>query len=524
MRTDTLLAEKITRSPDPPAPASEPGPVKPWSHGLLWVHLTAILFLLLAIIRFRAFTLIDWDEGVFMLQGRWLATLGDAGKPFNFQTPPLYQFMIAVLSRIAGGDPRILLAITTAFSLATLYLIYALTRRLYSSGTAARAVALFAVSEFFLFFSGSGLSDAVFLFFFWAAISFFLAGVRSGRRLTLAGAGLCTVLAFYTKYSAPVLLLIYPATAWLFRLNNPRRWLFWCVLLPVLAVLPYAVVYVMAVAPAGILSRHATMLGLHHLQYLVYLLFFSPALLILSLASVVRLEKTDYFFVAIALIYLVIVGFYRPYFRLAYPVIPALAILAARSLERTGPWKTAILAAALFLSLVLGSRTVLYRTKVPTDIAETVIGQTANAPVFLLATVPPNITSYLPGIIALPDDHQATRLGHWFPRSLKNRLIISRKLNLLVGRKRVLALTSTVVADIVDRYPALFARGHKLASWEFIDAPVYLKDPFNPLQKSRQLYDLYEFNVGERPDVVDDLWRIGFEPGSQMIRTTGPVH
>lgn len=517
MRPDSLLAEKITHggSASPPLP----GAVQGRRRDVPVVHLVAFLFLLLSLLRLKAFTLIDWDEGVFFLQGRWLATLGDAGKPFNFQTPPLYQLFIAGLDHFCRGQPHSLFIITVVFSTAMLYLLHGLTRRLYSPATANQAVALFALSEFFLFFSGSGLSDAVFVFFFWLALTFFFTGQTAAWSSALIAAGFCTTLALYTKYSGPALLIILIVLAGLARRNlNPRWWL-WCLALPCLLFLPYAVIYVAAVKPAGIAGRHAPLFGLHHLSLLVQLAVFSPVLLILSAWSFFRLQDHDFFIAAIVLIYLLIAGFYQPYFRLVYPVVPGLAILASRAIGRAPFGRRIILIAALALSAALGLRTVAYRTTVPRDIGAAVEQElTGPDTTYFLARVPPNITAYLPAALVLPETHEALRLGRYFPRWFKNRLIAEQAQNRFALQERVLLLIGSFMHGQPADGSMLLTHGRLLAVWEFIDAPVYLKDFFNPLRRERQRYELYEFDLRRQPDLADKLWNFGFAPGNQILR------
>ena len=54
-------------------------------------------FVLWGVLYLQYATLIDWDEGIFALQGQWLSTAGSQGKPFNFQTPPLFPLNVSLL-------------------------------------------------------------------------------------------------------------------------------------------------------------------------------------------------------------------------------------------------------------------------------------------------------------------------------------------------------------------------------------------------------------------------------------------
>jgi hypothetical protein len=49
-----------------------------------------------------------------------------------------------------------------------------------------------------------------------------------------------------------------------------------------------------------------------------------------------------------------------------------------------------------------------------------------------------------------------------------------------------------------------------LVSIEFIDAPVYYKDIYNPERAIRQIYEVYIFETEKLSKVIDDLWALGF--------------
>ena len=82
-----------------------------------YVYALILLFLVIFSVGHVFFwhaTLIDWDEGVFALQGEWFSSSGLFGKPYNFQTPPLFQLFIAVLFKLLGVHAFILHFISLA--------------------------------------------------------------------------------------------------------------------------------------------------------------------------------------------------------------------------------------------------------------------------------------------------------------------------------------------------------------------------------------------------------------------------
>lgn len=455
------------------------------------------------------------------MHGRWFASGGAEGKPFNFQTPPLYQLMVGGLFKIGGPHPIFLPILALVFSILTVYALYYYGRRIYDERTALAAIAVFITSEFFLFFSRSGLSEAVFLLFFWSAFASFLVGLNSGRTRDFLGAGIFTVLAMYTKYSAPVLLPIFAVIGGLHRKSINRKWFWLTIVLPTLVFLPYLFVFIRYVTPPVIAERHFLILGLNHLRFLYYLLVFAPAALILAALYSSRIQKTDYYLYIAFLIFFVVLGFYRPYFRLAYPLIPILAFLAGRFLILSGRWRPYLLTFSVLVSLALGVRTVIYRSRIPAEIAAEVGRSIRDGKIgYYLAAVPPNILAYLPGRLALPEDHPAVRLGRRFPSLMRGRLIIQPENNRLIGQDRTIFLYSTVMDPFQSEHDGLLNRGQRRRIWDFIDAPVYYRDIFNPLRNRKQLYAIYWFEHAEMKEDLDRLWRLGFLPECQVFNNS----
>jgi hypothetical protein len=411
-------------------------------------------------------------------------------------------------------------------SILTLYAIYFLGRKIYDEATAWSAAVIFATSEFFLFFSRSGLSESVFLLFFWSAFGFFVVGLGSGRARDFLWSGIFTALALYTKYSAPVLLLIFAVIGGLHWKNINRYWFLLSIVLPAAAFAPYLFVFIRYVTPSVIVERHLSTIGLNHLCYLYYLFVFAPAALILAALYSARIRKADYYLAIAFLIFFVVLGFYRPYFRLAYPLVPMLAFLAGRFVVAAGKWKPYLLALVVLISGVTGWKTTVYRSARPVDIAaETNRLMRDERAGYGLAVIPPNVIFYLPGRLALPEDHPAVRLGRRLPRRLQagigfeSWLIIRPDQNRLTGQDHTVLIYSTVMDPFKSEHEGLLNRGHHLKTWEFVDAPVYYRDIFNPLRNRKQLYELYVFDHKEMSEDLEQLWALGFLPECQVIKT-----
>ncbi len=496
MWKDFVLAEKvINRKP------------------LLLLIIFAII--LINIVHLGDTSLIDWDEGVFALQSQWFASLGDQGKPFNFQTPPLYQLLLAGSFKIFGYKTFVLHLIALVASCIGTFIVFRLSKMLFTQQDAIIATILFASTEFFLFFSRSGLSDAVFLCFFLASILFFFRGLKLNINSQFLYAGLFLVLASYTKYSAFPLFISYLIIGLLHKKSLKAKWFFYSIVLPVLLILPYFLLLIKFVPLRELSTRHISFLGINHIKFLFYILIFAPIPFLFTVLYIIfnvrNIKKWDIYFIILLAIFIFILGFYYPYFRLAYPLIPLFSIIAYRFVNQTKQYKPYIIAASVMISLILSAKTVTYKSNVPERIGEFVNNYVKQNDIkYIYTVVPPNIDFYIDGSIAIPEGHQWLTIGNRFPRFLKNRKIIYREENELLEEEKILLVHATTFDTIKHDNSSLYDLGIKLASVEFIDAPVYYKDIYNPERAIRQIYEVYIFETEKLSKVIDDLWALGF--------------
>ncbi len=486
------------------------------------IYCIVILVFLFNIFSLRHFALIDWDEGMFALQGQWLASIGAQGKPFNFQTPPLFQILVAILFRLFLSNAIMLPLLSILFSCITVYLLFKFVRELYSPQEALYSVIFFVTTEFFLFFSKSGLSDAAFVCFFMTSFLFFLKGVKLNRTKHFFLTGIFAALAIYTKYSAFPLFVVFLIIGLLQRDRINKKWFVLSIILPLLCSLPYFYIFIRWVQVPEISARHAHLLGFNHIRFLFYILLFAPMSLIFALLYLIfnikNWEKQDVYIYILVITFYLVLGFYYPYFRLAYPLIPFLSIIAARFIYRLGRYRAYVLTASVLISLILGAKTLTYRTDIPQRIAQLTqqYSQKENVK-YIYAIVPPNIVFYLGGSIAIPDNHPWYRVGKKVPIFLKGRDIIYRDSNDLVDEEKILLLHATIFDSIKQEHLALYNRGIRLDTIEFKDAPVYYKDVYNPHRKFAQIYEWYLFDNRELNELIDTLWDLGFDPKVTLL-------
>lgn len=459
-------------------------------------------------------SLIDWDEGVFALQAQWLATMGAAGKPFNFQTPPLFQIIIAVIFSLVGINGYVLPFISLACSGISLYVLYRIGTLLFSEREGLYAMVLFAASEFFLFFSRSGLSDALFLCLFLASLLSFLKGLLDRRKLFFLSAGILMTAACYTKYSAFPLILSFFLIGIFWKGPKTLRQNLFTALLPVVLFIPYIIVFVNVVHAAEITARHAPLLGIHHLKYLHYLLVYSPVPLCLTVIALLtrrRIRKTWLLFLIMG-IYFVFVGCYHPFFRLAYPLTPLLALVGSLVIERTEKFRNCVFVLLIAISLLFGYRTIVYGSRTPRDFVEDLQAQADHQDAdFVYALAPPNITFYISHDILVPVTHPWAKLENIFPALLSQKRVIYPEVSILTPQTRILLVHASIFDSLRTTYADIFAGTTRLSKWEFVDAPVYNKDPYNPLRNSEQFYELYSVNPSSLFSISERIWHFGFE-------------
>lgn len=397
-----------------------------------------------------------------------------------------------------------------------IYLVYRLACLITNIDDAIIATVLFASTEFFLFFSKSGLSDAVFLCFFLASILYFFRGIKENKDICFLFAGLFLILALYTKYSAFPLLISFLTVGMLHKKKINQKWFAYSLVLPAILYAPYIYVLLKYIGTGELSSRHFNFLGLNHLKFIVFLLLFAPATLFLSLTQLLRSMKklsiwNTYLFIVI-IIFFVILGFYYPYFRLAYPLVSLLAIPGAQFINSLGKRRILIISLFVLISLGFGFRTIKYYSQVPknTGIFVRELAEVKDID-YIYAVVPPNILFYINYEIVVPEGHPWERFGRLFPLFNKNKEIIHPDDVGLSVTGKTLLVHASALDEVKQEYSQLYEKGVKVSSFHFIDAPIYYKDIYNPQRDIRQFYEVYFIDNAKLGDQLNDLWLFGFD-------------
>ncbi len=372
-------------------------------------------------------------------------------------------------------------------------------------------------TEYFLFFSRSGLSDAVYVCFSTLAVLFFVQAIQSRRLKDCFLASLFIILAMYTKFSGVALLVILFFLGIFHRKTLHRFWFLPTIVLPVILFIPFAITYLWAVGVPQMHVRHGPLVGIHHPKYLYYLLIFAPVPLFLTIVQAVRERKkflrSPIFFIVAA--FFILVGFYYPFFRLLYPMIPLCAITAACAVVGFGRYKPVVFA-GITLSLVLSFGTITYTTNIPEQVSSSIRKFAEEDRVrYVYSTAPPNVLYYLDGDILVPADHPWRTMGERLPFLLRGRTVIYPDSILLQPNDTVMIVHATAVDSLKDANRVLYDDAVMVSSFEFIDAPVYYKDIYNVQRSIKQLYQIYIVRADEH---MKELWEFGFLRQTDVIR------
>ena len=418
--------------------------------------------------------------------------------------------------------------ISTIFSCLTALVLYHLGKMLYREEIGLYAVLFFVTSEYFLFFSQTGLSDATFTFFSTAALFFFLRALRTNKTSDFWKAALFTTLCLYTKYSAAPIIITFLILGILKRHTINRRWVVVTILLPLAAFTPYLLLFLYSVSPVEIGGRHMPLLGLNHLKYLYYILIFAPIPFVYTLARTVlqrrHVKYTGYLHIYL-LVYFMILGFYYPYFRLSYPLVPLLSIFAGSFIASLGRIKHYVLAFSLALAVLLSLDTINYSTQIPEDVADIVRHHVTTKDIkYVYSVTPPNIYFYMDGEIAVPSTHPWHRFGRRYPCFIKSRLILEQNKNLLATERHVLCVHATIFDFLKSRYRDIYDNAMLVSRIEYEDAPVYNKDIFSPLYGIPQSYEVYLLDETDIARHTGQIWSFGFEREVKVLHAVPRYH
>jgi 4-amino-4-deoxy-L-arabinose transferase-like glycosyltransferase len=146
-----------------------------------------------------------WDSHVYIGMGKYIFTQGKLGLWESFR-PLTYPILLGTFWKL--NLPVILTAklVNLIFSLASITLIYHITKKLFNKTSAILSALLFSFTPVFFMFTGLVLSEPLAILFILLAIYFFISQTKKSA-LNLFLSGIFTSLAFLTKFPLGIILL-----------------------------------------------------------------------------------------------------------------------------------------------------------------------------------------------------------------------------------------------------------------------------------------------------------------------------
>jgi hypothetical protein len=378
----TTVRLELFDPPEPATPApSEPGPAGRRAGGrrgrrVLGGAALAVIVGVGALLRFWNLGRVGFrgDEAVYAGQAALLAGAEELKRYFILMSRGnsnflLYQRIVSVGYRAFGVSDVLPRAVAATFSTATIPVVFATARTLYTRRVALAAALLLAASSYSVMLGRLALLDATLTFLVAVAMGCLAKWERTSRPLWLYGFGAATALAIQAKI---VGLLLLPVLA-VYLLVARRR--------PSLGTVALvAVTFLLCLSPVlldlaynareftDFLSRSSQRVSHVPWSYYPALLVGREGTVVVLLwtaglvAAVVRRERAD---LLPGLWLLVFVGFYQLYplkaFNYLLPSVPALCLLAARVVEHLPKLSPRRIAAAAVVAGLLGAGVVTHQ-------------------------------------------------------------------------------------------------------------------------------------------------------------------
>jgi hypothetical protein len=100
---------------------------------------------------------------------------------------------------------------------------------------------------------------------------------------------------------------------------------------------------------------------------------------------------------------------------------------------------------------------------------------------------------------------------------MRGRMVLQYHDNKLKHENNVLVVYATAYDTLDAHTEELLGNAKMIQNIEFLDAPVYYKDIFNPQRKRAQLYRIYVAEREKIGDTVNQFWELGFKPGFTAV-------
>ncbi len=173
-------------------------------------RLALVIVGLVALLRFIHLDFVDlqaWDEALYAVRaesilrfGSWLDQSEFAiDRLYSALHPPLYVWLTSLAFAVLGVNELSARVASAVFGGATLFIIYALGRRLHSAPTGLWAALLFGLNPFVTFFARQGQFDAALTFFLALGAYYLILVIESEKRIDAFLSGIFVGAALMTK-------------------------------------------------------------------------------------------------------------------------------------------------------------------------------------------------------------------------------------------------------------------------------------------------------------------------------------
>ena len=146
--------------------------------------------------------IIHFDEGVYLISGKWSVVPGATFYPLQTQfSPPLYIILIGFSYWLSGGpSDTAAILVNIIFGVASILLLWWITRRWFGRGAAIASAVLLTLSEFHISYSRMALTDVLFGFFFLLSLALIALTLERGSFRWAIVSGLVVGATLNTKY------------------------------------------------------------------------------------------------------------------------------------------------------------------------------------------------------------------------------------------------------------------------------------------------------------------------------------
>lgn len=351
-----------------------------------WIFLIILLGILVNFYGLAQRGVWQWDEGDY-LTGAKRVLQGDIrklGVGFKF----VHNLINVIFFALFGAKDYVGFASSAVFGLLTIYLVYLIGDKLFGRKTALLAALILTVTEYFIYFSRSAMSDGHLAFFFTLTIFVYIHGLFEKNKFNLLLTGFLAGVCYATKNTGALVIPLIFLLEFIFLVAKKQDWKTTLYRIIVISIPSFLIIFSLVLA-INLLSKHKeiaqykTTARIYDIffrmgegadfYYYLYGLFklssiFTMGLLLLGLIrSLKEGKESDWIiFMWFIFLYVFFSAFPQHRFKLFSIVLPAVALLSARGLD----WfKKNYIVASLMVFLIVSSFFNAYNTITGSNLA-----------------------------------------------------------------------------------------------------------------------------------------------------------